>query len=285
MTRRGPPSPVPARLLGASVLLPGLTAACMTALIAGAALITPASPLALGRADAMLGRGMPLEAVERYEAIAATSPFRGLRQAALRRAARVHELELDQPAEARAALKLLLATGVTAQEEGDVREQLGELYLTERETASAAHQYRLAWDADPTRPERLARSAELRAQAGELDRAQRLWERLAAETTDTDWQDRARLGLGQLALARGTPDQALGAFQAAARSPHEGTARAARLGLAACYERLGELDGALAELDQADLPWGVRERRRQALIQRQATREPGAAASRGRAAP
>lgn len=273
------------RLLGISVLLPAVTGACMVALLAGGALTTPASPLALGRADGMLGRGMPVEAVARYEAIGATSPFVSLRKQALRRAARVYELELDQPSDARRMLKMLLALGVGPAEEGTIREQLGELYLADREPQSAAHQYRLAYDADPSRPERLARAAEIRVQNGDLVRAARLWARLASEASDPMWRDRANLGAGELALARGAPQDALQAFQDASYAAHEPTARAARLGLAACYERLGELDGALAQIDHADLPTDVRERRRQALIQRQATRDAGIAATREKAAP
>ncbi|MCB9679187.1 MAG: tetratricopeptide repeat protein [Alphaproteobacteria bacterium] len=250
------------------VVAPALASACMTALLGGGLLVTPASPLALGRADAMLGRGMPVDAVAHYEAIAVTSPFDSFKKYALRRAARVYELELDQPADARRVLQQLLQLGVTPGEQSEVREQLAELYLAERDEQAAAHQYRLAYEANRERPALLARSAELRAARGEIVRARNLWNQLLSEHPDT-WGARANLGLGELALAQGHSAQALRPFQEAAKSDEEHLAKAARLGLAACYERLGELDGAMAELDQADLPDDVRDRRKSALIERQ----------------
>jgi len=260
-----------ARRLRYVVGVPAIAAACMTALVAGGLLMTPASPLALGRADAMLGRGMPIEAVARYEAIGATSPVLSLRRRALRRAARVYELELDQPAQARAALQQLLQLGVQPVEQAEIREQLAELFLSERNEKSAANQYRLAYEAQPQVARRLARAAEVQVARGEFARARNLWARLLEEHPG-DWGARANLGIGEIALAQGRPGQALRPFQRAAKSTQVDFAKAARLGLAACYERLGELDGAMAELDLADLPADVHSRRRTALMERAAVR-------------
>ncbi|MEZ4317346.1 MAG: tetratricopeptide repeat protein [Myxococcota bacterium] len=249
--------------------VPALAGACMTALLAAGLLVTPASPFALGRADAMLGRGMPLEAVDRYEAIGASSPITPLRREAFRRAARVYELELDQPAEARRVLGQLLALGVGPEEQAEVREQLAELYLSERDDESAAQQYRLAYDADRTKPELLVRAAEIRASRSEFGRARNLWNLLIQEHPG-EWSARANLGLGEIALAQNRPQQAIRSFEDAALSDQVHYDKAARLGLAACYERLGELDGAMAELDLADLPVDVHLRRKSALLERRA---------------
>ena len=90
----------------------------------------------------------------------------------------------------------------------------------------------------------------------------------ASAETDRTWADRANLGLGTVGLYVGKPSRALRPFQLATRSAVPEIARAARLGLATCYEQLGELEGALAELDQSDLPDSLRERRKAALRER-----------------
>lgn len=255
------------RLTVAAIAIPSLAGACMACLVAAAVLVTPASPLALGRADAMLGRGMPEAAVANYEAIGAASPFASMRGTAFKRAARVYELELGRPADARLAVKRALALGVSAVEEGQLREQLAELYLSEDNDSAAGKQFKLAYEADPTVPARLVRAAEVQATAGQHQAAQALWKQVKADAPDLS--GRADLGIGELSLSSGRPSAALAPFQRASRSPDEGVANAARLGLATCYERLGELDGALAAIDQADLPDPVRERRKNALIERQ----------------
>lgn len=260
--------PVRARWMSTLIGLPALAGFGFAGLVAGALLLAPASPLMLGRADAELGRGHPGAAVAYYEQVAVTSPVLSLRKDAWRRAARVYELELDQPAEARMALGQLLALGVEADEKGRVHEQLAELHLHERNAKAAALQYRLAWDADPSDPNRLVRAAELRTSENEFNRARALWNRLRKEAPE--WAPRANFGLGELALTQGRPAQAMRPFQLAARSKGSDVASAARLGLAVVYERLGELDGAMAELDQADLPDDLHQRRKSALLERAA---------------
>ncbi len=250
----------------AIVGVPALASACVTALIAGALLLTPASPLAMGRADALLGRGMPADAAAAYEAIGATSPFLSLRQQAMRRAARVYELELDDPGRAATALRSVLSFGVTATERAEIQEQLAELHLARHDGRAAANAYRLAYEADPDVADRLVRAAEVRADREEFHRARKLWLRLRDEHPERS--ARANLGLGEISLAQGHPAKALGPFRKASGSSDPDLAKAARLGMATCYERLGELDGAMAELDLADLPDDVRSRRQTALLQR-----------------
>ena len=103
------------------------------------------------------------------------------------------------------------------------------------------------------------RAAESWLAADKPNQARATWHRLMEAHPDR--AGRANLGLGEIELARGRPAAALSPFQAASHTPNAAVARAARLGLAACYERLGELDGALAELDRSMLPADVRERR------------------------
>lgn len=260
--------PTPAhRVVGLwGLLLPGVVAAAMTFTIAGALFVAPASPLVLGRADATLGQGDAASAVEQLMGVARTSPDPDLQRQALERAAQVYALELDDPSRARSALKLLLAMGTEPAEEARLRARIAELMLQERDVAAAAAQYKRAWLADKQRPELLSRAANLEASIGNIDKARSHFRTLLAEAPA--WTARANLGLGAVALHDGNATAALRPFQKALRSGTPEVQAAARLGLAACYERLGELDGALAEIEQSDLPPTVRARRTEAIRKR-----------------
>lgn len=248
------------------MVLPGLVAGGMTGLIAAALFVAPASPLLVQRADSALGNGYPATAAATLMAVGQTSPSVTLQKQALERAAQIHSLELNQPAKARQALKLRLALGAEPPEEASLRARIGELLLREREVDAAAAQFKRAFLADTTRPELLARAADLHASIGNTAQARRLYRDLLEAAPA--WADRANLGLGEVALHEGKPSAALRPFQKAIRTGAPEVAAAARLGLAACYERLGELEGALAQLDQADLPENVRKRREEALRKR-----------------
>lgn len=264
-----PSSARPASLL--ALLMPSAVAAGMTGLIAAALFVAPASPLVIQRADTALGNGYPATAAATLMAVGQTSPSVTIQRQALERASQIHALELNQPGQARRALKLRLALGASPRQEARIRARMAELLLQEREVDQAADQFKRAWLANPERPALLARAAELQASIGNTGKARRLYRELLQ--ADPAWADRANLGLGEVALHEGKPSAALRPFQKAIRAGTPEVAAAARLGLAACYERLGELEGALAQLDQADLPENVRKRREQALLKRADERE------------
>lgn len=253
------------------LVLPTLVSSVMTALVAGALFVAPASPLAMGVSEADLGLGSAADAAEAMMQLGRTSPRADLQRAALERAAQIYALELQDPRSAQQALKLVLATLVPdasgdRKDEARLRERIAELMLQERNVADAAQQYKRAWLADPSRPELLARAGDLQASIGNSLAARQHYREL--RKVAPEWAARANLGLGEVALTEGNATAALRPFQNALRGGSDEIGAAARLGLAACYERLGELEGALAELERTDLPDSVRERRKAALRKR-----------------
>jgi tetratricopeptide (TPR) repeat protein len=252
---------------------PAVAGALLAGAVAGALFLLPTSPLAFGRADAWLGQGHAVEAATAYLELGARAPSLDVRREALERAAAVRQLELSEPEEARRLLKLRLSLDGPPEERAALREEIAETHLAERDLEGAARQYAAAHDAHRESPDAwalLARSAELWTAAEAPGKARAAWRKLMKEHPERS--ARANLGLGAIALAAGRTTAALGPFQAAARSKEADIAQTARLGLAACYERLGELDGALAELDQSALPFAVRERRKAGLRERASTR-------------
>lgn len=253
--------------------LPALVGACAAGLVAAAVLFAPISPLALGRAEASLGRGLAPQAAVAFTQLGQSASDQEVRVEALERAAQVQLLELDNGEEGRRLLRLRLALGGEPTELAGIREELAESFVADRKHEPAARQFVAAHDADPEgeeAPELLARAAESWLAADKPGRARVLWNRLMK--AHPAHAARANLGLGELELARGRPAAALSPFQAASRTTDAAVGRAARLGLAACYERLGELDGALAELDRSMLPADVRERRIAGLMERERVR-------------
>ena len=77
--------------------------------------------------------------------------------------------------------------------------------------------------------------------------------------------DRARLALANLKLANGEIDLALEHFQTAANAESSPTATIARMGISVSYERMGDLESALAELDEGESHWSERRNR---MVQR-----------------
>lgn len=234
----------------------------------------PVSPLALWRADVLLGHGRPAAAAQLYDAVARFNPMPGLRARALERAASTWAVELSTPREARRRLERRLAMPMTPPERAALLERVGQLLLEEGRPADAAVRLRQAHDLAPTDPgatSRLARAARAAAQAGDPSHADQLWRRLGR--MHPEWLARAELGRGNLALRQGRVEEALSLYEKAVDHAFDpDVASVARLGAATCLERLGDLQEALAELDEAELPPEVRERRAQRIQDRAALR-------------
>ena len=114
-------------------------------------------------------------------------------------------------------------------------------------------------------PERLLKAARATLEAGKHHRSLVLFERAIQRYPEHRVQ--GLLGVAEASWA----SAALASYEEAERSSTDPVYGAyASLGAAACLERLGNLDGALAELDLAELPEDVLTHRRQALIERQA---------------
>ncbi|TNE84990.1 MAG: tetratricopeptide repeat protein [Deltaproteobacteria bacterium] len=232
---------------------------------------SPMSPLALDAGDLALGQGRPEDALVQYDRVADATPFQEIERAALRRAARVAAVDLDNPTEARLRLRRLARA--FPDESAEALERIGDLWLDEsRQPVKAAEAYKRAHEADPTHTDaarRLMKAARAWSDAGQLSRSRTLWEKAATEYPGSRVE--GLLGLAEAQLAAGDAQAALTTYEEAAELTADPTLGSyAKLGAAACLERLGNLDGALAELDLADLPEDVFISRRQAMMDRQA---------------
>jgi len=257
---------VPRHHQGTWVLLT-LALAGLTALL----WVSPASPAALGRADAMLGRGELPDAAQAYDAIAMDSPWARTRQEALYRGALVYALDLGDTDTARRRLHRLVELGDPVRA-ADGWEQIGHLRLGEQHPRAAGRAFHSAWEVAPDAPraaDRLAWAARARGEAGDTKVADRLWQDLAAGYPDH--RGAALLGRAEIALGDGNPEAALSLYEDASSSLSDNDLLpVAHLGISACLERLGDLDGALAAIEAGDLPADVFASRRQSLRTRSA---------------
>jgi tetratricopeptide (TPR) repeat protein len=230
-------------------------------------MLSPASPFAVAIADASLGAGSAQVAAARYDTIDQWNPFVGQRRQALRRSSAVWSIELGDPATARVRLEQLARTGLDPADLADVRDEIGAMLVDENQPAEAARLFREAYEANPTAPDaadRLIRTAQVLADAGNTDEAIAVWGDVS--TRFPEERARSELGQAECALSGGKVQDALGLYQAAAEhSADTQLAAVAQLGAATCLERLGNLDEALAALDGADLPADVKQSRRASL--------------------
>jgi tetratricopeptide (TPR) repeat protein len=213
----------------------------------------------------------PEDALAHYDRVSQASPFEDLQRAALWRAATVASVDLGDAADARLRLRRIART--FPDQAAEAHEQIGDLWRDEgRQPVKAAEAYlraHRAAPADASAARRLMKAARARSDAGQLSVSRTLWERAATEYPGARIE--ALLGLAEAQLAAGDAQAALTTYEEAEGLTADGTLGSyARLGAAACLERLGNLDGALAELDLADLPEDVFLPRRQAMMERQA---------------
>ncbi|MBX2797259.1 MAG: hypothetical protein KTR31_06325 [Myxococcales bacterium] len=231
----------------------------------------PASPIALWRGDVAMGNGRPLAAVAAYDAVGTAHPAAAVRAEALRRSALVWAIELDRPDEARLRYEWLLPLPMEHAQRADVLDHLGRLLVDEARFSEAAQRLRESHDLNPEAPraaDRLVRAAQAAAAAGQAKEAERIWRRLARKHPAL--AARAHLGRGHLRLQRGDAVGALALYELAEDSSFDpDVASVASLGVATCLERLGDLDNALLQLDDADLPSRIRAQRRSSIRARE----------------
>ncbi len=227
----------------------------------------PASPLALGWGDLAVGRGRPQIAVRAYDAVGHRHPWASVRAEAFLRSARVWAVELGDPEEARVRYEWALPLPMSAPDRADMLEHLAELLDDVGRHRDAAQRFREARDLDPAAPRaatRLVRSARSAARGGDRATADRTWRRLADEHPVA--AGRAFLGRANLELAEGRTVPALRFYERAVDQSFDPSVTAtAQLGIATCLERLGDLDEAIRELDEADLPRSIVERRERSI--------------------
>lgn len=248
------------------------------AVLAALAWCTPGSPVVLWRADAAAAQGASNQAIALYDDVGANGWWGGLRRRGLRRAAALMSTELDDPNGALGRIEVLLSITTDAADRARLRTRQGHLHLARRDPASAASAFVAAVRADPSGAsagDRMVLAARTHAEAGHGDEAAVLWASLAEQFPTH--RATARLAQAREALQQDRTERALSLFdQAAVAARAAGQpdqAAAARLGLATSLERLGNLDEAIAEIDTAELPNGVRSRRMDGLMQRRELRQ------------
>jgi tetratricopeptide (TPR) repeat protein len=215
--------------------------------------ISPVSPVALGHADAALGSGQPDVAVARYDAIAAWSPFAGVRTTALHRSALLWSVELDRPAEAISRLEMLLREDLGASEEADVREEIAQLLVELKRDRAAGMAFLKAYEAAPQEPfasRRLIAAARTYATLGDSETSRVLWTRLGDAFPAQ--KSLSQMGLAELLLASGDAEGALGLYDKVVAGGDRDVVGLAQLGVATCLERLGDLSEALADNDDLE---------------------------------
>jgi tetratricopeptide (TPR) repeat protein len=248
----------------APALLPGGGRWLVAGLLAaGCAAFSPASPLALAGGDLLAGLGRPEAAVAVYDGAARWTPWRAVRRAALERAARTWSIALDDPGEARRRWEALLGEPGDPSQQADALEQLALSLFADGVEEDGILRLREAHDLAPQAPgaaRRLERAATAASQLGNLEQADRLWRRLGQAHPDRFAV--AELGRADVALRRGRIETALHAYQEAHRHTFDpAVAAAAKFGSSICLERLGDLEEAIADLDEAELPPRVFEER------------------------
>lgn len=233
---------------------------------------SPVSPLALGQADVIYGRGRPYDALLAYDRIGRWNPWSGVRLAADQRAATIAAVDLHDPSLSRTYLERILAEPSAS---GAVKAQAWErvgyvAWTTERHAEEAAGAFQMAYKLDMLAPEaerRLIAEARARTDAGDLAPALQAWEHVADHVPAQ--RGLARVNQASLLLAEGEVQDALSAYEQAATFTDDATlVQVAKMGAATCKERLGEVDAALADLDQADLPAAVATERQRRLEER-----------------
>jgi tetratricopeptide (TPR) repeat protein len=232
------------------------------AVVLAFALGSARSPLALSLVDAAAPRIGAERAVERYDRIASVGWTRSLREDARWRAGVLLAYDVGDAEAARERFRRITLDPKSPRR-GEAFEQVGRLLLdAEHRPAEAAAAFRDAWRAAPNHPAAVARleaAARAFAEAGDLDASERAW-----TTLDRRYEGhhvKVALARASIELRRDDAAAALALYREAAELGDEDEASVARLGAAACLERLGNLDGALAELDAAFVPDEVRDAR------------------------
>jgi len=258
------------RHLGLGGLIGGSLVAIGLATLAVWGLPHPGAPWALTVADHALGAGHPVQAIGAYEAIARTHTSLEVRNDAHRRAALIYSSQLGRPTEARRHLEAVLAVTGAPEARVPLLEQLGEVLLDEGQPAGAAARFESAARTMPHHPlagQRLLRAAAVLADNRRDRQAVRLYREVERE--HPAFAGASYVGRAQLRLRKGQVERALTLFETSLDLTYDPSlVEVAKLGRTVCLERLGDLDSALAELEDVDLPDPIRAERVDALQRR-----------------
>jgi len=229
---------------------------------------SPVSPVALYLADARINDGPFEVVVARYEQIVRHHWSERTRTRALKRASQLYELN-SQEVE---GLLGLYQLANTPSQVADLEAQIGMQYVERGESSKGAlwleRSHRSAEDA-PEAGARLLLAAQARFETGQFTKAEKLY--LMVGRKYPQLGPEADIGLAELLLSVGRARAALKHFERASRHAEQSPLKAlAQFGVATCLERLGQLDAALAEMDEVDLPERVLDERREGIRAHQA---------------
>ena len=230
---------------------------------------SPFSPVALQLADATIASTTYEESFSRYAQIARLHWSKEVRAKALRRATLIHRLEGSSDIELNALLEFV----ESPEQEAMVQAQLGFYYQAQGRPLEAAiwlERAQQTWPSDSEAGQRLLMAARAREAASQLSKAEKLYERLAKRYKGLGAQ--ADIGLAELLLASGKARSAKRYFERAARrAKTDDLSALAQFGIATCLERMGNLEEALAEMDELDLPPKMLDERRDGIRAHQAS--------------
>lgn len=253
--------------------------AAFTTLIAAAGavfVLHPGSPLVGWQADHALGAGDVAEAARLYDLVADYGWQMDSRKRGLARAAYVYADRLGEPNEGIARWRRQLLEERDSVVRAELRENIGEAHVQAGNPVDAYRAFLSAGLADPANaraPQRLLMAAKHAYLAGESKTARALWRKVAAEYKGGAAE--ATLWLGRDALLAHDVLKANEWFDKSVKlGGPEHVQMAAKLGVATTLERLGDLDEAIAEIDDSELPDEVRESRLDALRLRQLGAQP-----------
>ena len=219
--------------------------------------------MALHLADAEVGIGEFDSVFTRYERIASYHWSSQTRADAIKRATQLHQIEGDSEVE----LERLLGLASTPSDQAQVQAALGQYFLRHDEFVKAAEWLETSQKTAPHNPDagkRLLAAARSREKSQHSAKAEKLYLRLGKKYRS--YQAQADIGLAELLLSDGKARAAKKYFdRAARRATTDDLVALAQFGVATCLERMGNLDQALAEMDELDLPSRVLDERRDGI--------------------
>lgn len=249
----------------------GIGLVCTT-LVALFVLHQPGSPLQLIRADQFLVQGDVDRALALYQNESKMGWTQSHRRFAHERVASIFSVEKDKEQSAAQEWETLAnQSGTDARErarywtnaathyviDGTAPDRAAEAFLqAAQSTGTDAESASLAW---------MAGQQWLRS--GSPERAEKIW--IDVSSAGPVYRSKALLSLGKLNLGLGHTEEALSWFEDAVNSAKTDAQRVnAKMGVQISLERLGNLDEAIAELNETGLSEALRDVRAQKMLER-----------------
>ena len=219
----------------------------------------------------MHGVGCMESAVSAYDAVAEHSLLVSQQRAALKRSALLHDVALKDSVGALTRWSRLAKMSVDDASRAHAWSRVGELYARSGESASrsaiAFEKAAAVSQQDEDAVNHWMAASEQWLLASNSRKASKIWMQIAEDYSSH--RTEAYVALGQWHLSQGRSEQAFTWFERSVETAVTDDQRGlAKIGVAICLERLGNLDEAIAELDEADFPEDVRHVRRRKMMER-----------------